>query len=82
MNTRTKTRKVAVYADGHRVPIVRRGGMWHWGDGNASSHMDGVAFRLAAEYGGHIETEPNPSYRPPRELTPYEVLGRMMSGRR
>lgn len=67
MNTKTKTRKVAVYPDGHRVVITRRGGMWHWGRGNASSHISGVEHRLAAEYGGHVETEPNPNYRPVSE---------------
>lgn len=79
MASNNKTRKVAVYPDGQRVVIVRRGGMYHWGQGRASSHMSGVVHCLAVEYGGHVETEPNPFYREP---TPYEVLSRLLSGKR
>lgn len=64
MSTSSKTRKVAVYPDGYRCVIHKRDGMWDWGRGNASSHMSGVEYRLREEYGGHIEVEPNPNYRP------------------
>ena len=64
MSTKTKTRKVAVYPDGLRVPVTREHGMYRWGRGNSSSHMSGVEYRLREEYGGHLEVEPNPSYRP------------------
>lgn len=64
MDTRNKTRKVAVYPGGRRFVIYRKNGMYYWDHGAASSHMSGVKDNLAHECGGHIETEPNPNYRP------------------
>lgn len=69
MKTQPKTRKVAVYSDGSRHTITRIGNMWHWGRGNVSSHLHGVKHRLAVEYAGHVEIEPNQQYRERLEYT-------------
>lgn len=66
MDHRNKTRAVAVYPDGRRVVIRRRGRMWYWDNrGSASSHMDSVKANVEA-LGGTVVREPNPHYRPPQ----------------
>lgn len=79
MSTNAKTRKVAVYPDGTRYPLHRANGAWWWRYDRASSHLDGVRDNLAAEYGGWIEIEPNPYYRPE---TPWTTLDRIFAGKR
>ena len=78
MTKQSKTRKVAVFPDGSRYPIHREGGMWRWSPRDASSHLSGAKQRLELEYGGHIETEPNPNYREP---SVFERLSTRMEGR-
>ena len=76
-NANNKTRKVAVYPNGERYVIRRSGGMWYWGRGRASSHMYAVKDNLEQEYGGWVEVEPNPNYRP---MSHYEKTMRSLFG--
>lgn len=69
MSSKTKTVKVIVYPDGSVSSITRSNLGWTWYSPNGggrrdSSDLRGVADN-AAQYGGRIETRPNPSYRAP-----------------
>ena len=68
MNSKTKTIKVIVFADGSESSITRSSRGWAWyppkGGKWESSDLRGVADN-AAQYGGRIEIRPNPHYRAP-----------------
>lgn len=57
----SKTRAVAVYADGTRFTIRKRRGHYWFSQGGGSNTMQGVREAVEAE-GGRIEREPNPAY--------------------
>ena len=65
MSTRTKTRAVAVYPDGHRFVITRRNGVYWYSSTAGASHMD-MVHDAVERAGGQVVREPNPSYRPSR----------------
>jgi hypothetical protein len=43
-----KTRLVAIYPDGRRFEVSKRGRMWEWDHGCESSHLAAVKEHLAA----------------------------------
>lgn len=63
MTRQSKTRAVAVYSDGRRYVIHRKGGLYWWRHDAASSHMDMVRANVESD-GGTVVREPNPHYRP------------------
>jgi hypothetical protein len=77
MSSKTKTIKVIVYPDGSTSSITRSSRGWAWyppkGGKWESSDLRGVADNCG-QYGGRIETRPNPYYRAPNPLTGFEVL--------
>jgi len=72
--TTPKTIKIIVYPNGDESRITRttRGWTWHTPTGSKceSSHLEGVRTN-AAQYGGRIETRPNPNHRLP---TGHEII--------
>lgn len=71
MRPQPKTIKIIIYPDGSTSPITRSSRGWAWyppkGGKWESSDLRGVADN-AAQYGGRIETRPNPNYRTPTGL--------------
>lgn len=55
--------RVAVYPNGVRFTIRRRGKLWEWKSGCCSSPLL-AALEHVAEEGGYVELVPNPAYRP------------------